>query len=75
MRCVAAAFAIGGQIILFQPVDGRADPLDLDKVITEETPEQLCDRLILLRASGPKSGLILSVLSISTVPFPLAQRP
>lgn len=53
MRCVPAAFAIVGLVVLFQPLTGlSAAPLDLDTVAPDEPPEQLCDRL----AANPFAG-------------------
>jgi TPR repeat protein len=53
MRCVPAAFAILGLVVLFQPLTGlSAAPLDLDTIAPDEPPEQLCDRL----ATNPFAG-------------------
>ena len=53
MRCVSAAFAIVGLVVLFQPLTGlSAAPLDLDTIAPDEPPEQLCDRL----AANPFAG-------------------
>jgi hypothetical protein len=52
MRCVLAAFVVAGLLSL-QPSGGLAEEaLDLNKVIENETPEQLCPRV----APDPFSG-------------------
>ncbi|MCJ7598938.1 MAG: hypothetical protein MUO41_10015 [Methyloceanibacter sp.] len=45
MRCVTAALVLCGFAALFQPNASTAAPMDLDTIIVDETPEQLCDRL------------------------------
>ena len=61
MRCVPAAFAIVGLVVLFQPLTGlSAAPLDLDTVAPDEPPEQLCDRL----AANPFAGFGPSAMAI-----------
>jgi TPR repeat protein len=52
MRCVIAALVLCGFAALFQPNASTAAPMDLDTIIVDETPEQLCDRL----ASDPFAG-------------------
>ena len=53
MRCVFAALAMFGSLAVLQPVAAlSAAPLNLDEVMPEEPPEQLCDRL----AANPFSG-------------------
>ena len=52
MRCVTAALVLCGFAALFQPTASTAAPMDLDTIIVDETPEQLCDRL----ASDPFAG-------------------
>jgi TPR repeat protein len=53
MRCVLAALAMFGSLALLHPIVGlSAAPLDLDNVMPEEPPEQLCDRL----AANPFMG-------------------
>ena len=46
MRCVLAAFIVFGSVLALQPSGTFAENvLDLEKIIKNETPEQLCPRV------------------------------
>lgn len=62
MRCVTAALVLCGFAALFQPNTSTAAPMDLDTIIVDETPKQLCDgwRPIPLPGSVPWNGPSLS---------------
>ena len=46
MRYVPAGLAVLCLLVVLQSSRASAEPLDLDTIKTDETPEQLCDRLV-----------------------------
>ncbi|WP_141701795.1 hypothetical protein [Methyloceanibacter marginalis] len=77
MRRVTAVLAASLSLTVCVWGSANAAPLNLNDVVEDESPEQLCERVAAdpFEASGLRSGAIPSPGSISTGRSPPAPKP